>query len=136
MNLRKTILLAVAAVMLFSMDARAQVININTTGNFEGVLPGYWTKGNDPGGNTLTWATDQSRSLGRSLKITKTTTADSAAWVSENMVDYWSPRHYANVDMKIGAWVKTQGVNTNPAADALWYITYTFYDSAGALIGQ
>ncbi|MBF8297004.1 MAG: type sorting protein, partial [Bacteroidetes bacterium] len=87
--------------------------------------------------STLSWATDQSVSLGRSLKITKTTTGDSSAWVSENMVDYWSERHYKNVDMKIGAWVKTQGVNTSPTADSLrWYIAYTFYDSAGVLIGQ
>jgi hypothetical protein len=132
--------LVAATVMLFSMHAASQPFNINTIGGFEGGLPSYWTMGNQPGGSTLTWATDQSSpsSLGRSLEITKTATSDSASWVSENMVDYWSQRHYANVDMKIGAWVKTQGVNTAPGsnADAQWYVAYTFYDSAGTLIGQ
>jgi hypothetical protein len=53
------------------------------------------------------------------------------------MVDYWSPRHYANVDIKLGAYVRTEGVNTNPANDdQRWWISYTFYDSAGALIGE
>ena len=140
MNLRKTMFLVAATVMLFSMHAASQPFNINTIGGFEGGLPSYWTMGNQPGGSTLTWATDQSSpsSLGRSLEITKTATSDSASWVSENMVDYWSQRHYANVDMKIGAWVKTQGVNTAPGsnADAQWYVAYTFYDSAGTLIGQ
>ncbi|MBI3006545.1 MAG: hypothetical protein HYY49_14205, partial [Ignavibacteriales bacterium] len=137
MDLRKTMFFVVAGAMLFSMDATSQLVNINTSGGFEGSLPSYWTKGNEPSGSTLTWATDQSVSLGRSLKITKSATSDSAAWVSENMVDYWSERHFANVDMKIGAWVKTQGVNTNPTADSLrWYIAYTFYDSAGVLIGR
>jgi FlgD Ig-like domain len=115
----------------------AQSDNINTIGGFEGTLPSYWTKGSEPAGATLTWATDQSVSFGRSLEISKSATSDSAAWISQNMCDIWSPRHYANVDMKIGAWVKTQGVNTNPATnDDRWYVAYTFYDSAGALIGQ
>jgi len=112
--------------------------NVADIGSFETDMPSYWTKGTEPSGAKLEWATDQSRNLGRSLKITKSsTTSDVASWVSENMVDFWSQRHYANVDMKIGAYVKTLGVNTNPANDdAKWYISYTFYDSTGTLIGE
>ena len=93
--------------------------------------------GNNPGDNTLSWATDQYRSMGHSLKIDKTTTGDSASWISENMADIWSPQHLANVDIMLGAYVKTMNVNTNPADDdSRWWISYTFYDSAGALIGE
>ena len=37
----------------------------------------------------------------------------------------------ANVDLHFGAWIKTQGVNTNPTTeDEKWYVAYTFYDIA------
>ena len=122
--------------VLLVVGAAAQV-TMNTIGGFEKNLPSYWTKGHEPGGSTLTWATDSSRSLGHSLEITKGATADSAAWISENMVDFWSQRHYANVDMLIGGYVRTWGVNTAPANnDEMWYISYSFYDSAGVLIGE
>jgi hypothetical protein len=115
----------------------AQPANINSVGGFESNLPSYWTMGSQPAGSTLSWATDQSHSPSHALKVTKSATSDSAAWISENMVDYWSERHFKNVDMKIGAWVKTQGVNTSPAAeDQKWTIVYAFYDSAGVKIGE
>jgi hypothetical protein len=115
----------------------AQLSQINDNGGFESSLPSYWTIGNAPSGATLTWATDQFRSMGHSLEIVKpVTTADSAAWVSTNMCDLWSPRNYANVDILLGGWVKTSGVNVNPTTDdQKWYISYSFYDSAGGLIG-
>ncbi|TLY33383.1 MAG: hypothetical protein E6K56_01050, partial [Ignavibacteria bacterium] len=49
----------------------AQPVSLNTIGGFEGSLPSYWTKGNQPSTSTLSWATDQFRSLGHSLKISK-----------------------------------------------------------------
>ena len=108
-----------------------------SVGGFESNLPSYWTKGAEPAGSTLTWATDQAHTLARSLKITKAVTSEAAAWVSENVVDYWSPQHLANVDIKIGAWIKTQNVNTNPANDdARWWISYKFWDQAGQVIGE
>ena len=110
---------------------------INSIGSFEGDLPSYWTKGSESGA-TLTWAKDEFRSMGRSLKIHKpTATADSASWISTNMVDYWSPRHSKDVDIKIGAYIKTMNVNTNPQTDdERWWISYSFWDEAGALIGE
>ncbi|MEO8399098.1 MAG: FlgD immunoglobulin-like domain containing protein, partial [Ignavibacteriaceae bacterium] len=116
---------------------KLELANLNAIGGFEQNLPSYWTKGSEPSGSTLTWATDDSRSLGRSLKIEKTSTGEAAMWESENMVDLWSQRHYANVDIMLGAYVKTMNVNTNPATDAeKWWISYSFYDSAGVLIGE
>ena len=84
---------------------------ITEIGGFEGTLPAFWNQGNT-GGATLSWATDQHRSGLRSMKIEKTTTGDSAAWVSDNMCDIWSPTHSKNVDIFLGAWVRTEGVNT------------------------
>ncbi|MBC8401148.1 MAG: T9SS type A sorting domain-containing protein [Candidatus Marinimicrobia bacterium] len=113
------------------------IAQITAIGGFEGDLPSYWTKGSEPAGATLEWATDQYHSLGRSLKISKSATSESAAWISENVCDFWSPQHYADVDIKLGAFVKTEGVNINPSTDdEKWSISYTFYDSAGALIGE
>ncbi|HEX9653010.1 MAG TPA: hypothetical protein VGA99_04820, partial [bacterium] len=126
------LLLGVGLLLTPSLQAQFHAV-----GGFESNLPSYWTKGSEPAGSTLTWATDQARTLARSLKITKEVTSAEAAWVSENAVDYWSPQHLANVDIKIGAWVKTQNVNTNPANDdERWWISYTFYDQADQLIGE
>jgi hypothetical protein len=103
---------------------------------FEGTAPSFWSIANQPAGSTVTWATDQFVSMGHSIKISKTATSDTAAWVSDNMCDIWSPTVTPNVDLLFGAWIKTQNVNTNPTSDdQKWYIAYTFYDSAGALIG-
>ena len=110
---------------------------LGSFGGFEGDLPSYWMKGAEPSGSTLEWATDQSRSMGKSLKITKGVTTEAAVWESENAVDFWSPWHEPNVDIKIGAWVMTEGVNTNPATeDEKWKISYTFYDEMDVLIGE
>jgi len=116
----------------------AQGININAIGGFEGGLPSYWTMGNTPTGATLTWATDQYRSLGHSLKISKpAVTSDSASWISTNMCDIWSPYNNKNVDILVGAYVKTQGVNTNPTTDdQRWWVSYSFWDTNGVFMGE
>ena len=116
----------------------AQPLTTNTIGGFEGEYPAYWNEGSEPAGATLSWATDQYRSLGHSIKIDKpATTADSASWISDNMCSIWSPQHLKNVDILLGAYVKTQNVNTSPATDdERWWISYSFWDSAGAFIGE
>jgi hypothetical protein len=105
---------------------------------FESPLPSFWTKGSVPSGTTLTWATDQSRTMGHALKIEKpAATSDSAAWISENMADIWAPSFGKDVDILLGAYVKTQGVNTSPANnDGRWFVVYTFYDKNGALLNE
>ena len=120
--------------LISAFDIKAQISTLG--GGFEGALPGYWKIGSAPSGSTLSWATDQSRSMGKSLKITKGVTTEAAVWESDNMVDFWSPQHLKDVDIKIGAWVMTEGVNTNPANnDEKWQVSYTFYNEAGTLIG-
>jgi hypothetical protein len=137
MNWRIKILWSSITLMVLSMGLAAQPIKLNAIGGFEGTMPSFWNVGNQPGNSTLTWATDQSRSMGHSLKITKTVTTDTASWVSDNMCDIWSPTISKNVDVLVGAYVKTSGVNINPSTDdQKWYIAYTFYDSAGVKIGQ
>ncbi|HLE33155.1 MAG TPA: hypothetical protein VJB38_11165, partial [Bacteroidota bacterium] len=72
------------ALCLASASMFAQTPNLWTIGQFEGAAPSFWTVGSQPSGSTVTWATDQFRSLGHSLKITKSATSDSAAWISQN----------------------------------------------------
>jgi len=96
---------------------KLDVPGIAGVGSFEGNLPSYWMKGSESGA-TLTWATDEFRSMGRSLKIEKAgVTADSVSWISENATDVWSPQHLKDVDIFLGAYVKTMNVNTNPTTD-------------------
>jgi len=119
-----------------SSVAVAQV-NMVYNGSFESGQPALWNAIPGTSGATLTWATDQYVSATHSLKIEKPSTGTSAAmWQSDNFVRYWTTRIFSGVDIKLGAWVKTQNVNTNPAnIDAQWYIQFAFYDSAGAMIG-
>ena len=124
------------SVIIFQISLLAQS-GINNVGSFEQSLPSYWTKGAEPSGSTLSWATDEFRSMGRSLKIEKSATTEAAMWESENMADLWSEKHFANVDIKFGLYYKTMGVNTNPINDdQKWYVTYTFYRENGTVIGE
>ena len=123
-------------VITISIPLQAQT-GINEIGSFEQTEPAYWNKGSEPNGSTLTWASDQYLSLGKSLKIEKTATTEAAMWESDNMCDIWSPIHNKDVELKLGAWVKTEGVNTNPTTeDQKWYISFTFQNQAGGLIGE
>lgn len=133
-----TQLLWLFALGLLVTGAALAQLTLPAIGGFEGSLPSYWGIASQPSGTQLMWATDAWRSLGHSLKITKpAATADSAAWISGNMCDIWSPQHLKNVDILLGAYVMTQGVNTNPTTqDQMWYIAYDFWDSAGAFIGE
>ncbi len=116
---------------------KLDVPQISNIGGFESDMPSYWTKGSEPDGSTLEWATDEFNSLGRSLKITKGVTSEAAAWVSENMCDQWTPTHSADTDWLLGAYVKTKNVNTNPANDdERWYLKWEFYDSLDVFIGE
>ncbi len=59
-----------------------------------------------------------------------------ARWISGNQVRYWVSEIASGVDIKVGAWVKTSGVNTSPATEAeKWQLKYWFYNATGALIG-
>ncbi len=115
----------------------AQNTNLLPNGGFESGKPSLWNAEAGTSGATLSWASDQVHQGTRSLKIAKSTTAGSARWVSQNNVRYWVDMVSKGVDIKIGAWVKTSGVNTSPAtADAKWQVKFTFYDTNMVMIGQ
>ena len=135
---RRTIRLVILFSILFLFESGQLLaqVSINGIGGFEGNMPSYWHEGSVPSGATLDWSTAESRSMGRSLMITKGVTDTAASWESYNMADFWSPTHSKDVDIFVGAYVKTEGINTNPATDdERWTISYTFYDSTGAMIG-
>ncbi|MDH3269198.1 MAG: hypothetical protein OEM46_10130, partial [Ignavibacteria bacterium] len=73
------------SIIVFQIPLLAQS-GINGFGSFEQDLPSYWTIGSPEGTGTLSWATDQFRSMGRSLKIEKGVTTEAAMWESDNMV--------------------------------------------------
>lgn len=129
--------LSLAALLLVNLALYAQV-NTIPNGSFENAeMPAHWTK-MDPFDADVSWATDQFRSAQRSLKISEAAGADAPAWVSKNLAKlYWNPTTGINpsVEMKIGGWVKTENVNTNPATDAdKIQLIYQFFDASGAQI--
>lgn len=122
--------------LLWCAIAFGQSTNLLPNGSFESGKPSYWTAEPGISGATLTWATDQSRTPPRSLKIVKTGTVGMARWISGNQVRYWVDKISKDVDIKVGAWVKTSGVNTSPPTDAArWQLKFWFYDTLGVLIG-
>jgi hypothetical protein len=132
-----TLVVLFLAAALVGVPAQAQLVNMVSNGGFETDNPSLWTA--EPGtsaGAAVTWATDQAMGGTHSLKIVKPNTGGMARWISGNNVRYWVTSIPAAVDIKLGAWVKTSGVNTSPANDAAkWQIKYWFYDASDALIG-
>jgi hypothetical protein len=136
MNLRTAFLWCMSFIVIVAISAFAQNTNLLKNGGFESGKPALFSAEAGTSGATLTWASDQKHSGTRSLKIVKTATTGSARWVSSNNVRYWVDNISKGVDIKIGAWVKTSGVNTSPAnADAKWQVKFGFYDTNMVIIG-
>ena len=95
---------------------------------FEGDEPNYFSPAGTPTDAVLSWATDEYRTGGRSLKIVKPTTNYPASWVSEDLYRYWSVFVSPDVGMEVGAWVKMAGVGQGPAADAKAQLIFHFLD--------
>lgn len=136
MNYWRRILVQGVALILCTWYVMGQQTNLLPNGSFESGKPSLWTA--EPGtsaGVSLVWDT-VAQTLPRSLKIVKPNTGDTARWISKNNVRYWVDNIASGVDIKLGAWVKTSGVNTSPAtAAAKWQLKFWFYDTLGALIG-
>jgi hypothetical protein len=132
-----TVFRALLVVAVVGSVALGQTGNMVTNGGFESGVPARWTA--EPGtsaGVALSWATDQVQGGTHSLKIVKPNTGSMARWMSGNNVRYWVDDIPSGVDIKLGAYVKTEGVNTSPASDAeKWQLKFWFYDSTDALIG-
>ena len=99
--------------------------------------PAYWSARNAEGA-IVEWVSDQYRSEDRSLKISDDGGDDDPYWISANMAKLnWNPTTGvpANIEIEVGGWVKTEGLNTNPAdADSKVQLSYSFYDAGGAMI--
>ncbi|MFQ5708979.1 MAG: FlgD immunoglobulin-like domain containing protein [bacterium] len=119
--------------------------NLLFNGNFDQAdRPELWQRATT--GNTsaqVIWASDRARSGDRSAKIVKSDTDGEAMWVSENMNQYWTRSFGAgglggfapNLELEVGGWIQTMGVNTNPGTDAeMIVLAFSFYDSSGAQI--
>jgi hypothetical protein len=136
MNLRTMFLWCISFIVFVAISALAQNTNLLKNGGFESGKPSLFTAEAGTSGATLTWATDQKHGGTHSLKIEKNATTGSARWVSSNNVRYWVDNISKGVDIKIGAWVKTSGVNTSPSTDdAKWQVKFAFYDTNQVIIG-
>ncbi|MDZ7268978.1 MAG: carbohydrate binding domain-containing protein [candidate division KSB1 bacterium] len=139
MQSRLTVLLALPLIFcLMGTGSVHSQINTIVNGGFENAeAPAYWHKAN-AGGATLEWASDVYRSPQRSLKISKSSGSDAPMWESDNLARLnWNPVGGipANIEMEVGGWVKTSGVNVNPASDdARITLSFWFFDASDALI--
>ncbi len=106
--------------------------NYIPNGGLEGGVPNYFKSGGTSTTAVKSWATDVWRTGGHSLKIAKPNTDGTAYWESADLYRYWSVFVGQNVGMEVGAWVKTVGVNTNPATDEQKIqLIYNFYAADG-----
>jgi len=135
MNWRTRLLWSCCLVGLMSVWAFSQTTNRLSNGGFESGKPSMFTA-EAGAGAVLTWATDQIHAGTHSLKIAKAGTGASSRWVSGNNVRYWVNSIPKDHDIKLGAWVKTSGVNTSPAtASDKWQLKFAFYDTNMVIIG-
>jgi hypothetical protein len=113
--------------LLIVGTAFGQNNNMLPNGSFESGRPSLWTA-EEGDGAVLTWAEGEGQHGSHALKIEKTGTGEMSRWLSGNNVRYWVTEIGSGVDIKVGAWIKTEGVNTNPANDdAKWQLKYWFY---------
>jgi hypothetical protein len=107
-------------------------------GTFSTGKPHFWNAESGNSGATLTWATDEAHAPPYSLKIEKPSTgSEGARWISDGQVRYWNPKVPEGEDIKVGVYVKTEGVNTDPQnEDEKWQMKIWFYDADGGLIGD
>ncbi|NOX88608.1 MAG: hypothetical protein GXO77_06255 [Calditrichaeota bacterium] len=121
--------------------------NLLVNGDLETREPAFWNRVNDDG-TYATWASDTAANnpwndalpSEYSFKISKAAaTSDVVGWKSVNNADlYWNRANTegANKLYNLSFFVKTEGVNTNPANDdEKIYVRYSFY-SGGSLIAE
>ena len=130
-----TNIIALTAFLLFAVSSVfGQNLVPEVTAGFEGGIANYFAK--DAGGATLTWAKDEYRTANYSLKIEKTGTGTASRWHASDLYRYWDVFVEPDVGMVIGGWVKTMGVNTNPASDAeKIQLKFTFFNGGVDILG-
>ncbi len=129
------------ALMLWTLPASAQnnmldflaadsPVNLLSNGGFEMDKPAYL----EPSGAGATWASDQARTPGHSLALSG---AGEAAWTMAEAVRNWVPGipGGGTPEIVIGAWVKTEGVNTNPTGDdQKFQLVFEFFSDASQTV--
>ena len=106
-------------------EPRLAATNKLADGGFEGDRPSYWS----PSGAGATWSTARAHSGTHSLALSG---AGAASWTQSEVIRNWENGFDANQALTLGAWVYTEGVNTNPASDAeKFQMVLTFRDAAG-----
>jgi len=104
----------------------------------ESTRPAYWESFKN-GDAVVAWSGDEFRSAERSLALSKNAGSNAdPVWLARQLAKInWNPTTgvTANVEMEIGGWVKTVGVNTNPASDAeKIQLRFKFFDASHSLI--
>ncbi len=134
------ILLAGWALLLLAGPAHAQGLtgltasspgNLLTDGGFEGESPSYWAT-TDAGAE---WTTERARTPNYSLKLSG---SGAATWTMGEAIRNWSDLIPGSIDLTVGGFVQTEGVNTNPASDdAKFQLVFNFYNAGGTnLLGS
>ena len=114
-----------AALPAHAQDAALAAANKVADGGFEGARPSYWS----PSGAGATWSTARAHSGTHSLALSG---AGASSWTQAEVIRNWESGFDANTALTLGAWVYTEGVNTNPSSDAGKYqMVFTLRDAAG-----
>jgi hypothetical protein len=99
--------------------------NLLSDGGFEGTAPSYW----EASGAGATWSAERARTPNYSLALSG---AAAAAWEMPEAVLEWVPRFPGNVDLSVGGFVQTEGVNTAPSGDdEKFQLVFNFYNADG-----
>ncbi|GIV60518.1 MAG: hypothetical protein KatS3mg043_1607 [Rhodothermaceae bacterium] len=102
-------------------------LNLLSNGGFEASKPAYW----EPSGAGATWSREQARTPAYSLKLSG---SGAAQWQQPEAVRNWTPGFpgAGNPELVVGAWVYTEGVNTNPTSDdEKFQLLFEFFDENG-----
>ncbi|MFW5972527.1 MAG: T9SS type A sorting domain-containing protein [Bacteroidota bacterium] len=106
-------------------------MNLLSNGGFEASSPHLW----EATGAGAEWSMEQSRTPDFSLKLSG---SGAAHWQQPEAVQHWVSRILGNLEIVVGGWVYTEGVNTDPASDdEKFQLVFEFFDASGAdLLGE
>ncbi len=113
-------------------DVKEMLPNSLANGDFEANRPSYWASS---GGGAM-WSDAVARSEGYSLQLTG---SGAASWTMGEAVRNWTDfigvhgnNGFQPGEIKVGGWVKSEGVNTNPTSDAQKFqLVFEFYSAPG-----
>jgi hypothetical protein len=121
---------AYAQTLLDELTAHSS-LNLLANGGFEASSPHLWAAS----GSGAEWTRERSRTPDFSLKLSG---SGEAHWQQPEAIQHWVSRILGNLELVVGGWVYTEGVNTNPASDDnKFQLVFEFFDGSGTdLLGQ